>query len=151
MFLPRPRRWESVSKPARKPNTSMPRKPKSCATDFCGNLTNGSLCKPCDLSRRKSGIDRPAYARQWQLQRKYGIDLSGFDALWIAQRGLCGVCGVHLTMPSMRKGQSPTSASVDHNHHTGNIRGLLCNRCNMALGLLEDSEKLLKRALSWVT
>jgi len=39
---------------------------------------------------------------------------------------------------------------VDHDHNTGKIRGLLCNTCNRALGLLKDNKQLLINALKYL-
>jgi hypothetical protein len=41
--------------------------------------------------------------------------------------------------------------SVDHNHKTGRVRGLLCKRCNVAIGMLDDNPKLLARALEYLS
>jgi hypothetical protein len=39
---------------------------------------------------------------------------------------------------------------VDHNHSSGKVRGLLCNRCNRAIGMFEDSPELLLSAISYL-
>jgi hypothetical protein len=49
------------------------------------------------------------------------------------QDGRCAICKVSGGLIS------GSFLSVDHNHSTGAIRGLLCSRCNTALGMLEDS------------
>jgi Autographiviridae endonuclease VII len=73
------------------------------------------------------------------LKHKYGITESEFNTLLIQQNGECAICG-----------GGPSSKCidlfVDHCHATGKIRGLLCRNCNMALGFLQDSRKLLKKA-----
>ncbi len=40
--------------------------------------------------------------------------------------------------------------SVDHNHNTGKVRGLLCNNCNAGIGLFQDSIKILEKALLYL-
>lgn len=59
-------------------------------------------------------------------------NLSVFDVLFMlsVQRRRCQVCGCSLDFRTAR---------VDHCHATGEIRGLLCNACNIAIGLLRDS------------
>ena len=76
---------------------------------------------------------RSAYYRQW----KYGLSEEGYQALFDEQRGRCAVCarGVPLV--------------VDHDHETGQIRGLLCDPCNRGLGLLGEKLKL-ERALDYL-
>lgn len=65
-----------------------------------------------------------------------GLNLEKFNVLYEKQKGLCAICG----LPETSKiGGSKTEAdlSIDHNHNTNKIRGLLCSKCNCALGLLK--------------
>lgn len=57
--------------------------------------------------------------------------------------GLCEICG--------KKPDNGKGLSVDHNHKTSVIRGMLCNKCNMALGAMMDSPRLLMRAAKYLT
>ena len=75
------------------------------------------------------------------LKRKYGISLSQYDELFEAQNGLCAICC---------KTQKKKRLAVDHNHETGEIRGLLCDKCNRAIGLLGDSIGNLTRAIDYL-
>jgi hypothetical protein len=61
------------------------------------------------------------------LKRTYGISMSDFEAMQESQSGKCAICGSDKTLV------------VDHNHTTGKIRALLCNQCNTAVGLLQES------------
>lgn len=110
-------------------------------------------CHPCSIKYRaeKSKFkSRKEYARDWTLRKKYDIDLQGFDVLWYAFKGKCGICERDLTLPEGKMGQKPSSACIDHDHKTGNIRGLLCNSCNKALGLFQDSFEICSKALNWL-
>lgn len=40
--------------------------------------------------------------------------------------------------------------SVDHDHISGHVRGLLCRNCNSAIGLLRDDPELIRRAANYV-
>lgn len=71
--------------------------------------------------------------RNTKLRKAYGLSLEDFDALSKNQRHLCKICGLP---ESEKKFDCVLPLSVDHNHNTGKIRGLLCSRCNKALGLL---------------
>jgi hypothetical protein len=68
--------------------------------------------------------------RKSHLKRKYGLTLGSFDELLASQGGGCAVCG--------RSGAD----NVDHDHDTGQVRGILCFKCNVAIGLIdEDSSR----------
>ena len=67
-----------------------------------------------------------------------------FDAFY----NRCAICGEPETAVS-RTGR-PKSISVDHDHDTGRIRGVLCDRCNRALGYLRDNPDLLRRAADYL-
>jgi hypothetical protein len=81
--------------------------------------------------------------REIHLRNKFGLTPDEYDRMLEAQGGVCALCE-----------SSPTpgiSLHVDHDHGTGEIRGLLCVRCNNALGLFREDADLLKRAARYVT
>lgn len=88
-----------------------------------------------------------------QAQRRaylYGITDAEYTKLLIEQGGVCAVC----RQPETRRmgpagGTRPLA--VDHDHETGEIRGLLCSRCNAALGFLNDDPALVEAALGYIT
>jgi hypothetical protein len=84
------------------------------------------------------------YHRRAHLKYTFGMTLEEYDELLLAQEGVCAVCRREET--SLRRGVVK-SLDVDHDHKTGEIRGLLCSACNTALGLLQD-DPLRIRALS---
>jgi hypothetical protein len=118
----------------------------------CGNAISKTalLCVPCEFIRRKGELPRSEYARQWNMLKKYNIDLDGFSVLWQAFSGKCGICGVGMKLPAKRKGQALDVVAIDHDHVTGNIRGLLCNACNKGLGLFNDDITKLINAIKWL-
>lgn len=62
------------------------------------------------------------------LRREYGITLEQYRAMFEAQAGACAICG---------KPENGRVLAIDHNHETGEVRGLLCGTCNLALGVVE--------------
>lgn len=90
------------------------------------------------------------YRRDWALRKKYSIDLEDFDTLWFVFKGKCAICSVDLSLPEGKRGQSLTCAVVDHDHTTGNLRGLLCNGCNKGLGLFGDIVEKLNKAKEYL-
>jgi hypothetical protein len=69
--------------------------------------------------------------RKSHLKRKYGLTVEQYDQMLEAQGRSCAICG--------RPQPTWTSLHVDHDHETGRVRGLLCFRCNNAIGDLDDS------------
>lgn len=81
--------------------------------------------------------------RELNLKRKYSIDIEIYDQMFQSQGGVCAICSNH-QVPKNR------SLSVDHDHLTGEIRGLLCTRCNTAIGLMRDSSDFLEKAMEYL-
>jgi hypothetical protein len=82
------------------------------------------------------------------LKRTYGITSTDYKTMLEAQDHKCGVCGSEgFTMKKEHK----VKLVVDHDHETGEVRGLLCHNCNRALGLFHDDPEALMKAIKWVT
>ena len=73
--------------------------------------------------------------RKYNLPAKYGISAAKFAEMLLAQGGKCACCGIHFEFDGA-KNKRPC---VDHNHATGEVRSLLCGRCNLAAGNVLDS------------
>jgi len=88
----------------------------------------GSLCLPCHRASSNK-----AY---WK--RRYGLTRAQVDVLRDGQGDACAICG------------APGPEHLDHDHLTGRIRALLCQRCNQGLGLLRDDPAILRAAADYV-
>jgi hypothetical protein len=82
--------------------------------------------------------------RDSQYRLLYGITLEDYNALYYNQDGKCKICKKHQVEFKKR-------LAVDHNHKTGEVRGLLCQKCNQAIGLFNDDADLLRQAALYVT
>lgn len=80
-----------------------------------------------------------AQARERKL-KGYGLTPAEFDAMLATQGGACLICALPMKQPV-----------VDHDHATGAVRGLLCRKCNSALGLFSDCLDTLARAAAYLT
>jgi hypothetical protein len=80
--------------------------------------------------------------RRAHLKLKYGITLEQYDEMHKKQNGVCAIC-----KKPCRTGQR---LGVDHNHSTGQKRGLLCMACNRAIGLLEEKISYLASAARYL-
>jgi len=82
------------------------------------------------------------------LKKNYGITIDDYRDMLDKQDHKCGICGGEgFTMKEEHK----VKLVVDHDHQTGNVRGLLCHNCNRALGLFHDDPKALNKAIDWVS
>ncbi|KKM26083.1 hypothetical protein LCGC14_1588390, partial [marine sediment metagenome] len=77
----------------------------------------------------------------------FNITIDEYDALSQRQGGVCAICR---SKETMKNKYGLKRLAVDHNHLTGKIRGLLCGRCNQALGLFASDEEGVGRLLSAV-
>jgi len=78
-----------------------------------------------------------------RLDKEWGLSESKYVEMFSAQKGECPICESPLISDTKRP-------VVDHNHTTGDIRGILCDGCNRAIGLLGDSEVSLQNALNYL-
>lgn len=100
-------------------------------------------CKECAKIRVKNN-HCPIRARANDLRRNYGITLEDYDAMYEKQNGQCAICG------SNNPGGRWNHFAVDHDHETGEVRELLCNNCNTAIGLLKESPELIRLAAHYL-
>lgn len=96
-----------------------------------------SWCRACMSAYNKT------YSRSHWLQYMYGLTLEEYNDILEAQGGSCAICG-----KTPEEGGRPLL--VDHDHKTGEIRGLLCDGCNTALGYFEDSSGWRELAIKYL-
>jgi hypothetical protein len=76
---------------------------------------------------------------KWHFAKKYGITPDDFDTLLLIQDNVCAICS------NRRK-----SMCVDHDHSTGEVRGILCRSCNVLVGHARDNVAWLARAIEYL-
>ena len=94
-------------------------------------------CKPCKGAMQRGYYKaNPERYRERNYRDSYGITLEQYDEMLQGQGGGCASC----------HGQVPGGGRfhVDHNHVTGEVRGLLCHGCNTAAGLCQDNPAVLR-------
>ena len=74
----------------------------------------------------------------------YGLTLEQYDAMFIEQKGVCAICGYPETNPKK------TNMCIDHDHNTGKVRSLLCDRCNRGIGVFGDNIQLLEKSILYL-
>ncbi len=87
---------------------------------------------------------QPNRVRNTELKKLFGITLPDYEQMLSEQGGLCAICG------KTQRGTRNKRLCVDHCHETGRVRGLLCDHCNRAIGLLGDSAETAARAAAYL-
>jgi hypothetical protein len=101
---------------------------------FCGNNPPTATTQAC--------VDCNTIAADRQLRRTFGITLADYNARLQQQNGVCAIC----EGPSLKHKRF----SVDHDHDTGAVRGLLCIKCNVGLGSFKDNADELLKAVAYL-
>lgn len=93
-------------------------------------------------ARKRWSKTNPLRARNSALKTLYGITLDQWEALFDSQGRRCAICCAD--KPDGR------GWSTDHNHATGEVRGILCAKCNAAIGMLRENPVFMERAARYV-
>ena len=88
---------------------------------------------------------RRAFNRRWEL-KKIGFTSELYEQRLQEQNGLCAICRIELTTGS----KNGTNACADHCHVTSTARGILCTKCNTALGMMDDNQEHLIAASAYL-
>lgn len=89
-------------------------------------------------------VDEYRSKDSWTLAKRcsrYGITPEQFVDKYERQEKCCAICHSEIKI---------TESAIDHNHMTGEFRGILCKQCNRALGMFKDSPTVLKNALEYL-
>lgn len=84
---------------------------------------------------------KPLKYKNYALKKNFGITLEIYDIMAASQNGVCKIC---------KRPNGYKNLAVDHSHESGKIRGLLCENCNKALGMFQDSTEILQSAIKYL-
>ncbi|GAA3568558.1 hypothetical protein GCM10022419_056680 [Nonomuraea rosea] len=100
--------------------------------EYGGTHRDGSrYCRPCRVATQRKAM--------------YGLDRNEYDSMLERQANRCLTCRQEFAHDGTR-----TTAHVDHDHQTGQVRGILCQQCNKALGLLYENVETMQRMIDYV-
>lgn len=103
-----------------------------------------SKCKRCAVQQSIEAYKRnPDTKRRYNLKREYGITLEQFEEMKLKQENKCAIC--------KNEFKNSVDTCVDHNHDTRQVRALLCNHCNRAIGLFKESVETMKNAIEYLS
>ena len=97
---------------------------------------NKTVCKNC------SHAAAAKYIRTTYKFKKYSIDQEQYNRLIVEQRNACAICRVSF--------DRNTTTRIDHDHVTGEVRGLLCHYCNVGLGHFKDNIEFLTESIKYL-
>lgn len=115
---------------------------KQYAKQYYLNNKERTKIKQKEYNKNNKGLSKKRSRKH--TVKKYGLTLEQYNNLLNSQNQRCSICGRH-------QDELKQSLAVDHDHVSGKVRGLLCVRCNRAIGMLEDDIKLLKQAINYLS
>lgn len=120
------------------------------------NKSNGDFSPHCTLCCRELSKkyynpkknsekynDNKDAVRDDRLKRKFGITLNEYNEKLFSQEEQCAICGKSVE-------NNGKALAVDHNHNTGEVRGLLCNNCNVAVGFVDENIDIARKMIKYL-
>lgn len=106
-----------------------------------------TICAECrreqDRDRYKRDREKRKYQSRWgSFKFKFGLKRSDWELLLLGQNGKCPICREAF--------QDSADICVDHDHVSKKVRGLLCRKCNMGIGLFGENTSSLRRAADYL-
>jgi hypothetical protein len=100
--------------------------------------------KECVINECTLSVDSNDLCKKhYRASLKYKITTIELNNIFKASNGLCEICN--------QKCSVGDELSIDHDHVTGNIRGMLCRKCNAGIGLLQDSSEIILKAYNYIS
>ena len=143
------------------------------SNDLLAEILNEDITKRCSKCKRalpatteffyknrklKHGLDswckacKKKYDKIHHKLKYFNMSIKDFEKLLEEQNQRCAICGRDFN-ELFRKYNNKTTVRtprIDHDHKTGKIRGILCNRCNMLLGRCVDNSYILIKAVNYL-
>lgn len=124
-----------------------------CGKEFRAR-NHSSVDRYCSTACKTKARGRSAAGQQsvrkWQFKTKYGVSIEDYESLREGQGRGCAICGRVDPIGRVSQFGPDYWLHVDHDHETGNVRGLLCSNCNQAIGLLGENVDNVRRAVAYL-
>lgn len=101
----------------------------------------------CKICKRKCYRADRDHLKNNSLKFNYSITLAEYEILFAEQQGRCAICS---KIETANNQYGIKRLSVDHNHKSGKIRGLLCDNCNRGLGCFEENKSILLKVIQYL-
>jgi len=105
---------------------------KPCQSEYHRNWYNSNKKRVNDNTRRNRYL------------RAFNMTIAEYEILLVSQNNCCAICKTKTNTSNKR-------FSIDHDHQTGAVRGLLCDPCNTGLGMFRDNPGLLTEAINYLS
>ena len=92
---------------------------------------------------KKYYLENPEKVKEQQLKCRYNITLKEYNYMFLKQKSKCAICDTY-------QSEIKHPLGVDHNHETGQVRELLCFKCNNALGLINESMEIAENLVKYL-
>jgi hypothetical protein len=113
---------------------------------YNGHKVFRSECKDCNIKRSiKWGKNNKSKRHYNSIKCLYGISKEEYDRILFEQNAKCKICKLDNPGHKLQK-----RFNIDHDHKTGKVRGLLCQKCNIGIGAFKDSCEILESALKYL-
>jgi len=102
-------------------------------------------CKTCECDRKKIEYKNPIYREKkkyYVIEKLYGLTKVDYIAMLSSQNNKCIVCSCDFSDENV--------PHIDHCHTRNVVRGILCNYCNVALGMVNDDTQRLKNLIKYI-
>lgn len=108
-----------------------------CPSGHYTRFVSSNNCITCDAEQRKK---RALTAKWARVKKEYGLSPDDVEKMLHKQARSCAICLTDIT----------AGHHIDHSHTTGKVRGLLCQKCNQAIGLLKEDATLFASASQYI-
>lgn len=109
-------------------------------------INKATSIKNKEKIKNRTPAERKKFAiiqRNRHLKHRYNIDIPEYKSILTQQNNSCAIC-------KTTKFSNDFKLYVDHNHITGQVRGLLCPACNTAIGHIEKGDEFVKTCLQYI-
>lgn len=132
---------QRLAREARRSAEAPPQKCHKCDAVMADRKPGIRVCDDCRVDKRKAR-ERQVERERERRFRTYGITEAQYDAMLAAQGHRCAIC----------RTDTPTAKgwAIDHCHDSDMVRGILCARCNSAIGLLDENPRVIAAAAEYV-
>src|SRR4030043_1856817 len=103
-----------------------------------------SICERLSLSARVQGKEEQRETRRWRaIYSLYGLTRWQWQAIFERQQGCCAICGIS-------QDDLGYMLEIDYDQNKGKVRGLLCKKCNLGIGMFGENAENIERAIRYL-